>query len=122
MSRLYEFFEDDATRRGSMNRLAAFLAIAGLTIGFFVLLNLVSDKTGTDLREYLGAITTLAIIISGLGGFNYAFGRAAGAYTEARVAQAKAGVIPVLPVAPLGPTTVMNISGNPPEAPKAGRE
>lgn len=83
-----EFFQDDSTGLGSMNRLATFIAIWVLATGFLAILFFCVTATGTDLREYLGALTTLGIIIAGLGGFNYAAARAAGAYTEVRVAQA----------------------------------
>lgn len=105
-NRLDEFFEDD-NRMMSMNRLATFLAIITLMIGFLTILSFCIGKRGADLREYLGALTTIGIIIAGLGGFNYAAGRAAGAYTDVRKAQAEQGLQPQ-PPSP-GPTTVIKV-------------
>lgn len=86
-----EFFEDDITQRGSMNRLATFVAVTVLSAGFFCLILMCIGTTGMDLQQKLGALTTIGIILAGLGGFNYAAGRAAGAYTQVRCAQGRTG-------------------------------
>lgn len=108
MKRWGEFFEDDTTTRKSMNRLATFIAIAALTAGFFGIMVMSIAATGVDLREYLGALTTIGIIIAGLGGFNYAAGRVSSAYTEVRVAQAEKGLQPT-PPPPANPATTINV-------------
>lgn len=103
-----------------MNRLATFIAIVTLMFGFFVILLFGLWATGTDLREYLGALTTLGIIIAGLGGFNYAAGRVTGAYTDVRKAQAEQGLQPT-PLPLSGPTTMIQVgqSTKPEESIKA---
>lgn len=97
IGRLGEFFEDDNTGRKSMNRLATFIAVIVVSFVIFYLLLMLPFKDGADLRECLGSLTTSCIIIAGLGGFNYAAGRAAGAYTEVRVKQAEHGMMPQEP-------------------------
>lgn len=108
-NRFGEFFEDDMTLRKSMNRLATFVSVFTIAVTLFFIAFMCVKATGTDLREYLGALTTTAIILAGLGGFNYGVGRAAGAYTQVRVAQAEQGIQPAPIVPPLGPTTTINV-------------
>lgn len=114
MNRWNEFLEDDATGLKSINRLATFIAVVTLTLGFFGLLIMCVAATGSNLREYLGALTTVAIILAGLGGFNYAAGRAAGAYTQVRVAQAERGLQPTPAPPLLNPTTIINTGAQSP--------
>jgi hypothetical protein len=103
MSRFVEFFEDDETERLSMNRLCTFIAVIGL---FFSLIFTV--VTGSP------EVGALAGILAGLGGFNYAAGRAGSAYTTVRVKQAEAGIQPPAP-APAAPAVNFNMA--PPASP-----
>jgi hypothetical protein len=59
----------------------------------------------SDFKE-LDNTSTLGAILAGLGGFNYAAGRASGAYTQVRLKQAENG-IPAPDIAP--PTTTINV-------------
>lgn len=87
-----EFFEDDVTHRKSMTRLVSLIALIVLSLGFFWILLMCVGEDGLDLGQKLNAMTTLAITIAGLGGFNYAAGRMSGAYTQVRVEKVRAGM------------------------------
>lgn len=110
IDRIGEFFEDDSTERKSMNRLATFIAVIAITVTILWLLLCVAVATGADLQQYLGALTTACIILAGLGGFNYAAGRAAGAYTDVRIKQAEQGLQPTpSPIPPAGPAVSIQV-------------
>lgn len=87
MTRLVEFFEEN--RVLSMSRLATFIATIALTIGFFGIMIMLGGATGIDLQQYLNALTTMGMIIAGLGGFNYMTARVSGAYADVKIKQAE---------------------------------
>ncbi len=96
--RWVEFYEDEQSGQLSMNRLCTMVATLALFLAFLY----------SEIKEYDNTVT-LASILAGLGGFSYATGKAAGAYTQVRMEQAKQG-IPAPDVTPqLPPTTTINV-------------
>lgn len=96
MSRFAEFFEDDETRRRSMNRLSTFVATMALAACLMY-----ATINESEMAEMF------AIALAGLGGFNYGAAQFRSGYAQVRIAQAEQGI---QPQAPPSSAPVLNIN------------